>query len=347
MPGISDNTQLLTRVAKLYFQESGPRLDDFLRLFWPTVKLFDSAEIPVDRAAPTQKMARYREVGGASNLFAYEPGEGKVYDPAILAEATPIDEELSRAVTAGIEASAATQEHMIEKIRKIIEDHAILITSAIVKQAMDIMTFGTFQPRGKNGVNVGGAFNFGRDPANTVAAAANPVTQLQACLDQLRAKGGGGRIATLVGADVLSALETNSDFQDALKLQGLYAGISRLVGENSVLADIIPGGVKIPGRAARTNLLTFDESYVDETGALVPYMNPKGIIMTTLDSPRVQAYGSISVSDPATGGNRIMTGKMIVSHYNKVDPDTQVIRTQSRPMLIPGNITHIVYAEIT
>jgi hypothetical protein len=347
MPGISDNTLTLTRALKLVFQESRPALADFLSLFWPTVRTYDTAEIPADQITVSRKLARYREVNAASNVFAYIPGRGLVYDPASLDESTPITEELARAVTAGLEANAPAQQQILAKAAMIQANHDAIITAAIVKQAMDIMTFGTFQPKGKNGVNVGGVFDFDRDPANTIPPAAGAVTQLQAAYDQYKAKGGPAvNLFAIIGAEVLSSLEADPEFQAALKLQGLNAGYTRLVGENRVVADIIPGGFKIPGRAARAALLAFDESYEDETGAPVPFMNPKGIIFSSFNASRVRAYGGVFLVNPSTGASQMVQGELVNDAFWRKDPDSYILRSQSRPILVPGEIDDIVYAEI-
>jgi len=346
--GISDNTLTLTRALKLVFEGSRPALGDFLRLFWPSIRTYDTAEIPADEIPTSRKLARYREMNGASNIFAFIPGKGIVYDPPTLAESTPITEELARAVTAGLEASAPAQQHTLEKMSQIRSAHDGLFISALVKQAMDILTFGKFQPKGKGGANIGGVFDFGRDPANAIAPAASAIAQMQAAYDQYKAKGGTSvNLVALIGSNVLSNLEQDGDFMNALKLQGLYAGHSRLVGDNRVVADIIPGGFKIPGRAARCNLLVFDESYEDETGSLVPYMNPNGIIFTSLNAPRIQIYGGIYVVNQSTKRGRMYKGEMISDAHVKIDPDVYVLRSQSRPLLIPGDIDSVVYAEIT
>jgi hypothetical protein len=346
MAGISANFLTLTRALKLIFQESRPALADFLKFFWPTVKTYDTAEIPADMVVVSRKLARYREINGASNIFAYVPGKGAVYDPPALDESTPITEELARSVTAGLEADAPAQMQIVEKLAQIQADHDAIMTAAMVKQAMDIMTFGAFQPKGKNGVNVGTVFDFDRDPANTITGVSDPVSLLQACYDQAKAKGLGGNFVALIGADVLSGLENSGDFQKALNLQGVNAGISRLVGENSVLADIIPGGFKIPGRAARANLLSFDESYEDESGVLTPYMNPRGIIFTSRSAQRVRAYGGVYIVNPANGQGRMEKGELVNDAFWRKDPDSYIFRSQSRPIMVPADIDHIVYGEM-
>ncbi|MDR1252918.1 MAG: major capsid protein [Treponema sp.] len=347
MSGISDNTLTLTRALKLVFQEIRRPLADFLTLFWPAVRLYDTTEIPADTIVESRKIARYREVNAGSNIFAFVPGKGVVYDPATLDESTPITEELSRSVTAGLEANAPAQQQIVEKTSQIQRDHDAIFTAAIVKQAVDIMVTGKFQPTGKGGVNIGGPFDYDRDPANTIAAQADPIKALQDAWDQYKIKGGTqGNAFALIGPAVLSALEESDEFMDALKLQGLYAGQSRLVGENRVVADIIPGGFKIPGRAARINLLSFDEAYEDESGALVPFMPAKGIVVSSLNAPRVRAYGGVYLIN-SSGSAQVMKGEIISDSFWIKNPDGYILRSQSRPICVPGEIDHLVYASIT
>jgi hypothetical protein len=346
--GISDNTLTLTRALKIVFQENSPPLRDFLKLFWPTVRVYDTAEIPADTVLATQKIARYREINAGSNIFAYIPGKGVVYDPANLDESTPITEKLARAVTAGLEANAGAQMQIVEKAAQIQSNHDAIITAAIVKQATDIMVTGKFQPQGKGGVNIGNPFDYQRDPDNTIAAVANPVTALQNAWDQYRKKGGNiNKAFAIIGPKVISALETNTDFQNALKLQGLNAGYSRMVGDNRVVADIIPGGFKIPGRAARIALLSFDETYEDEYGVINPFIPANGIIISSFNAPRVQAYGGVFLVNTFTGSARMVKGELVSDAFWTKNPDSYIFRSQSRPVLIPGEIDHIVYASIT
>jgi hypothetical protein len=348
MPGITDNVLTLTRALKIVFQESRPALADFLKLFWPQVRLYDTTEIPADTVLTSRKIARYREVNAGSNIFAYVPGKGVVYNPPNLDESTPIGEELARAVTAGLAADAPAQQQIVEKTAQIQRDHDAIITSALVKQAVDIMVSGVFQPKGKNGVNIGTPFNYNRDAGNTIAHAADPVGQLQKAWDQYKKQGGNtSNSFALIGRDVLSALETNTAFQDALKLQGLNAGYSRLVGENRVVADIIPGGVKIPVRAARIALLSFDEAYEAEDGTLTPFFPAKGIVVSSFNAPRVQAYGGVYLVDTLTGSAKVLKGELVSDAFWTKNPDAYILRSQSRPVLVPGEINHIVYASIT
>jgi hypothetical protein len=349
MAGIRDNNQTLTQSLKIVFEGGTPPLYDFLNLFWKPVRLYDTTEIPADTVVASRKIARYREVNAGSNIFAYLPGKGIVYEPATLDESTPITEELSRAITAGLESNAPAQEQLAEKAGRIQKELSDIIVAATVKQAVDIMVTGKFQPTGKNGVAIGGVFDYGRDPDNTITAQADPIEALQDAWDQYKLKGGPlGNAFALIGPAVLSALEQSDEFMNALKLQGLYAGQSRLVGENRVVADIIPGGFKIPGRAARINLFSFDESYKDESNTLVSFMPAKGIIVSSTNAPRLRAYGGVYLTSQ-TGSipGKIVMGEVVSDSFTSKNPDSSIFRSQSRPVCIPGEIDHIVYASIT
>jgi hypothetical protein len=348
MSGISENTLTLTRALKIVFQESRPALADFLKLFWPQVRLYDTTEIPADTVLASRKIARYREVNAGSNIFAYIPGKGVVYTPPTLDESTPITEELARSVTAGLEANAPAQQQIVEKTAQIQRDHDAIITAALVKQAVDIMVTGAFQPKGKNGINIGNPFNYNRAAANTIAPAADPVVQLQKAWDQYKKQNGNTSNAfALVGKDVLSKLEENAAFQEALKLQGLNAGYSRLVGDNRVVADIIPGGFKIPGRAARIALLSFDEAYEAEDGTLTPFFPGNGMVVSSFNATRIRAYGGVYLVNNTTGAARVLKGELVSDAFWTKNPDSYILRSQSRPVLVPGEINHLVYASIT
>jgi hypothetical protein len=348
MTGITDNTLTLTRALKIVFQEGRVALADFLKLFWPQVRTYDTTEIPADTVLTSRKIARYREVNAGSNIFAFVPGKGVVYNPPNLDESTPIGEELARAVTAGLEADAPAQQQIVEKAAQIQRDHDAIFTAAMVKQAVDIMVSGKFQPKGKGGVNIGTVFDYGRDPGNTIASAADPVAQLQKAWDQYKKQNGNTNNAfALVGKDVLSKLEENAAFQKAIDLQGVNAGYSRLVGDNRVVADIIPGGFKIPGRAARIALLSFDEAYEAENGTLTPFFPSKGIVVSSFNAPRIQAYGGVYLVDARTGAARVVKGELVSDAFWTKNPDAYILRSQSRPVLIPGEINHIVYASIS
>jgi hypothetical protein len=336
----------VTRALKITFEEARTGLAQFLNLFFPDTRVYAEREIPVDRIIQAPVLAKYREENGASNLVAYNPGQGTVYRPPIAAESTPINETLAHSVIAGLEANAGPQANRLRLLTQIQRQHDERITRALLKQAADIMITGKFQPVGKGGVKIGTEFDFGRDAANTISAnySANPVKQWTDAFDQYKKKRGPlNNLVLIAGDNWLSAIEKNEDFQKAAELQGLNAGYSRLVGEDGPVAQIVE--MKIPGRPARCRILSFNESYTDDSGAYTPFIDPDTVILTSLNAPRIQLYAGIYLVE--NDQERVETGQMVSDTFMKKDPDCVVLRSQSAPLLVPGNVDHIVSAKTT
>jgi hypothetical protein len=103
--------------------------------------------------------------------------------------------------------------------------------------------------------------------------------------------------------------------------------------------------MKIPGRSARCRVIVFNESYETEDGVNTPYIDPNTIIFTSMNAPRIQVYGGIYFSNESSGGGRVEAGQLISDVFTKKDPDCEVLRSQSAPLLVPGNVDHIVSAK--
>jgi hypothetical protein len=336
----------VTRALKITFEEARTSLAQFLNLFFPDARVYAEREIPVDRIIQAPVLAKYREESGASNLVAYVPGKGEVYTPPVLAESTPVDGNLAHSVVAGLEAGAGPDENLLRVYTQIQRQHDEMITRALLKQAADIMTTGKFQPVGKGGAKIGREFDFGRDAGNTISAnySAKPVQQWTDAYDQYKKKRGPlNSLVVIAGDNWLSAIEKDAGFQKAAELQGLNAGYSRLVGEEGPIAQIVE--MKIPGRPARCRVLSFSEGYQDDSGEYRPFIDPNTIILTSLNAPRVQLYAGIFIVED--GRRRVETGQLVSDTYFKKDPDCEVLRSQSAPLLVPGNVDHIVSAKTT
>ena len=336
----------VTRALKITFEEARTNLAQFLNVFFPDVRIYAEREIPVDRIIQAPVLAKYRDTGGASNLLAYVPGQGEVYTPPVLAESTAVDETLAHSVAAGAEANEGPQANRLRVYTQIQRQHDEMIARALLKQAADIMTTGKFQPVGKGGVKIGTEFNFGRDPANTISAnySANPVKQWTDAFDQYKKKRGPlNNLVLLAGENWLSAVEKDGDFQKAAELQGLNAGHSRLIGEDGPLAQIVE--MKIPGRSARCRVVVFNESYQDDAGAFKPFIDPDTVILTSLNAPRMRIYAGIFLVE--NGKKWVETGELVSDVFFKKDPDCEILRSQSAPLLVPGNVDHIVSAKTT
>ena len=337
----------LSRAMKILYEEGRVPLADIIKALFPQVKTYDTEEIPMDRVIPKRILARYREKGGASNILAYTPGKGYFYTPPNLDESTPVDEKLAAAVIAGLEANAPAEARITKLVSEILLQHDDAMTRTIVKQVFDICINGKFQPVGKGGVAIGEPFDFERNTGNTIKKdySGKAIEQLTDAYDQyVKMHGPQGRLFAIVGSSVLSALEDDDKFRKALELQALHAGVTYLTGENTVFAHITE--MKIPGRAARFELFSFNEDYENEAGESVQYMNSKGLIFSSFNAPRMQLYGGVFIID-SNQKSRIMEGQMVTDSFVQKNPDAYIVRSQSRPLLVPGNVNHIVYAENT
>jgi hypothetical protein len=334
---------------KAYYEEQKDPIGEFLDLFFPKIKTYDTLKIAVDRLIPKRFLGKYREINAASNLTSYTPGKGVIYEPPILDETTSIDEELAHAVIAGFETNAPASERHTRLVGQILAEHDARFTRALVKQAFDLLTTGKFQPVGKDNKPVGTVFDFGRVPDNTITAAyggasPTPMQQLLDGYDQyIKSHGPKSRIIALIGDTVFGRLQDDTSFQNAMKLQGLYQGIVHIKGENRMVAHIIE--MPVPKRAGRFEVLSFSGDYEESEGVFKQYMDPLGVIITSLDSPRMQAYAGIWVVDTQKKSGKIYEGRIINNVVCSESPDMLGLRSRSAPLLIPGNIDHTVYVN--
>ncbi|MDR2632266.1 MAG: hypothetical protein LBC51_01405 [Treponema sp.] len=75
-------------------------------------------------------------------------------------------------------------------------------------------------------------------------------------------------------------------------------------------------------------------------------MDPLGVLITSLDSPRMQAYAGIWVVDTQKKSGKIYEGRIINNVVCSESPDMLGLRSRSAPLLIPGNIDHTVYEAV-
>jgi hypothetical protein len=334
---------------KAYYEEQKDPIGEFLDIFFPKIKTYNTHKIAVDRLIPKRFVAKYREINAASNLTSYTPGTGVTYEPPILDETTSIDEELAHAVIAGFETNAPATERHTQLTAQILAEHDARFSRALVKQAFDILTTGKFQPVGKDNKPVGNAFDFGRNAGNTITGAyggssPGPMQQLLDGYDQyIKNHGPKSRVVVLIGDTVFGRLQDDTSFQNAMKLQGLYPGIVHINGDNRMIAHIIE--MPVPKRAGRFEILSFSGDYEESEGVFRQYMDPLGVIITSLDSPRLQAYAGIWVVDTQRKSGKIYEGRIINNVVCSESPDMLGLRSRSAPLLIPGNIDHTIYVK--
>jgi hypothetical protein len=142
----------------------------------------------------------------------------------------------------------------------------------------------------------------------------------------------------------MARLQTDTQFLDLLKLQGLNAGKNWVSPDNRVVGTIIKNCL-MPGAAVPMTILSFDEYYANAAGEMAPFIAAKSVVMSSFNSPRFACYGGVFIAENDNG--RIYSGDIITDRFWSKDPDQLVLRSQSRPLLIPANINHTACATST
>jgi hypothetical protein len=334
--------QTLTSQLKIFFEERPALLMDFVNTFFRETRTFTSREIPVDRLIPKNILAGYRAPGSAANILAYQAGTGTVYQAPAISLATPITEELANSVTVGMEPNSPANEQLLRKYANIQAQQADAIYNQIAKQAADVLLYGKFDQLDGLGNKVGATIDFERDSSlydNTQNYASNPTGQIEAAFAMLKGqnfpKVG---VFALVGDTVLARLMQDTKFINLLKVQGVNAGRIWVSADNRVVAMVYMGmlaGIPVP-----VTLCNFSAAYEDASGAVQSFIPDKAVVVGSFTSARVQAYGGIFIANTVNNSGQIYEGQIITDRFVSKNPDEVVIRTQSAPLLIPGNVNH-------
>jgi hypothetical protein len=184
--------------------------------------------------------------------------------------------------------------------------------------------------------------DFERDPALydvSTDYSANPVGQVEAAFNKLKGKNFPKvGVFALAGDTVIARLMQDTKFLNLLKAQGVNAGRVWVSADNRVVAQVYTGllaGIPVP-----VTLCNFSAAYEDANGNVQSFIPDKAVVVGSFSSPRVQAYGGVFITGTATNSGQIYEGQVITDRFVSKNPDDLVIRTQSAPLLIPGNVDH-------
>jgi hypothetical protein len=334
--------QTLTSQLKIFFEERPALLMDFVNTFFREVRTFTSKEIPVDRLIPKSVLAGYRAEGAAANFLAYHPGHGTVYRAPAISLITPVSEELANSATVGMEPNSPANEQLLRKYALIQAQQADAVYNQIAKQAADVLLYGKFDLLDGMGNKVGASIDFERDPGlfdDSASYAAKPVDQIGAAFSKLAGKNFPKTgVFALVGDTVLARLMQDAAFINLLKVQGLNAGRVWVSPDNRVVASVYTGmlaGIPVP-----VTLCNFSAAYEDSEGAVKSFIPDKAVVVGSFTSARIQAYGGIFLTNAASNSGQIYEGQIISDRFVSKNPDEVALRTQSAPLLIPGNVNH-------
>lgn len=342
---MADNPLTLTTALGFFYEEKLPMLRAFIATFFPNLFVTQQNQIQVDRFTRGRTRAFYRPLDGASRPLAFTNGKGIMYVPPYIGLKTDVSEDLAGGVTVGSRPNTSQNNQLTRKYAMIQDQQANDIMTEIVLQAMTVMRTGSFTAVTGSGQSVG-VFDYSRDASLSftydvgVKGGFKWLTELWDALKLFRMPA--QNIVCLAGRSFIDAMENDSGYNtyvDQVWYQttdGLQAG--RPFNNSEIIRIVVV--IKIPGTSHKVTLLSFDETY-DDNGTETPFVPDDEAIMTTMNSPRTAAYAGIFIADEANGTGRTVAGEMVSDRFVNKDPDQLVLRTQSRPLLVPGNINHI------
>ncbi len=335
----------LTTALGFFYEEKLPMLRAFIDLFFPRLFVTPQRQIQVDRFTRGRSRAFYRPKDGASRTLAFTAGRGIMYEPPYIGLKTDVSEDLAGGVTIGSAANAPQNNQLTKKYAMIQDQQANDVMTEIVLQAMDVLRAGKFTAVTGSGQPVGD-FDFQRDASLSfsydvgVKGGFKWLSELWDALKLFRMPS--QNIICLAGTSFIDAMEGDPDFQKYvdgkwyMTTDGLQAG-RPFKGSDIIQIIVI---IKIPGTSKKVTLISFDETY-DDAGTEKPFIPDDEAVMTTLNTPRTSAYAGIFIANEANGTGLTAVGEMVSDRFVSKDPDQLVLRTQSSPLLIPGNVNHI------
>jgi hypothetical protein len=344
---MADTPLTLTTTMGFFYKQSLPTLRQFIALFFSNIVTTAQTQIRVDRYTKKFKNIAYVPLHGASRLMDFENGKGIMYVPPRISAKTPIG-DAADGVTVGIDANAPVTSHLAQKYALIQENHSDYIWTTLVLQALEMMRTGAFTATTGEDAQAVGTFTYNRDATLNLSTYDTSVSGayngLKALFDALKAfnipKGG---LVALVGSNYMSALESDTDFQDYQKNTQYQVFAQTQAGQPFGGMDVVTTitRVKIPGTSHYVTLLSFDETYEDTDGSDKPMFPLNEVVMTSMNTRNTAAFAGIKIANHSTRNLDMIAGEVVTDRKLFDEPDDICLRSQSRGLMIPGNINHI------
>lgn len=179
--------------------------------------------------------------------------------------------------------------------------------------------------------------DFLRAPAHTVAltggttwgsAGVSILDDLAKWRKMIRdAKFGGVTSRLTVGSDAWELMRKDPEIREFLNINyRLGANINLRLGPLDGLE------VERVGNIEGLEVFVYSDYYQDETGAVIPYMSPKDVVLTAPSVGGVAAFGAIQDKRAA-----MQPLPVFMKMWDEEDPSGTLILTQSAPLMVPVN----------
>jgi len=359
---MSTSLEKFMRTAKVFYEDiknelSGGQqgIDSFL---FGVDDQSTSSNFTLDQYISNPHGIVFRKRDEQSHARPYVPGVGQVYEVPRASEKTYISEELRDSVVAGVESTAGFSSHNAQLLEKIIRDHVVGHTVTRWKLAIDTIRTGKYSPTGAGGQDIGLEIDFNRDAAQSIIydfteTGATIDAALKAMYDRGNAKGmSKGNRVMILGSKWLEEFETDDNV-----LERMQANPSNVLVEQNIMPPelqntkglYVVGRYRIPGTVGPVWITAFnpDSAYIQYKGATATDFMPEDeAIMVGLDSGRFRIFRGVDALD-GSGNITRSVGEIVLDSFVSKDPVGEVLRSQSRVAMIPGDVDKTVRSEGT
>ncbi|WP_430470066.1 major capsid protein [Thalassospira lucentensis] len=185
--------------------------------------------------------------------------------------------------------------------------------------------------------------DFNRDPLLTKALLpadlwsnedADILGDLENWAGDVQTKSGAVALDVIIGPNVWSKVRVNTAIDKLLNnRRGTTSSIE--------LGPVSVNSVRNVGQIGDFNFLVYGETYQNDAGAELPYIGADEVVLTGTGIEGVQAHGAIL--DASAGYQPMELFPKIIVEQN---PSIESVLTQSRPMIVPGNVNASLCATV-
>lgn len=185
--------------------------------------------------------------------------------------------------------------------------------------------------------------DFNRDPLLTKALipanlwsdpSADIIGDLEAWVADIQTKSGVVALDVFVSPTVWSAMRKNEAFMKLLDTR-------RGTASSIEIGPISVNSVRFAGTLGDLNIFVYAETYEDDDGNEVPYLGVDEVVIVGAGIQGVQAHGAIL--DKGAGYTPMEYFPKIIEEDN---PSIESVLTQSRPLIVPGNVNASLCATV-
>jgi hypothetical protein len=350
---MADTLDKFTRILKRLYEETGNMLlggkkgiDQFL---FDIDDMDESANFALDQLIVNPEAVTFRQKDEQSHIREYKAGSGTIYEVPHASEKTPISEALRDAVVAGIESTGSFSTKHAKMVQNIINQHVAAHTITRWKTAIDTIRTGIFTPLGIGGKSIGLEINFNRDASLSItydftAVGADINEALYELITAYRAQGGSyDNMCIIMGRKWLKEFSTDTTVIEYMKANAANQIVMQSIMPPELFNTqglMMMARYLVPGEVAPVYICAFEPryKYVAYVGATAADFMPEDeAIIFSIGDDRYRVFRGVD----ALGGNEkaVRTvGEIVFDSFNTKDPVTELIRSQTRFAMVPGNV---------